>query len=384
MVIPYSRAVFDRSGGVAGVVVAELRAEYLAGLYAGLTAGINASVVVFNHDGIILMRVPYDEKFLGRSASDPDTFRKQLKGSGNIEFTSVWDGKTRYYSHRVMRGDPVLIAVGIDKDDVMAPSAVRTRHRVAVIGTATLFLVALVWLLVADLRRLTRGEERLRESFARLQELSRRLVEVEESERRNINRELHDRVGQNLSALNLSLGIMRNTLAEGPPHEVSARLDDARMLLEITSKEVRDVMAELRPPALDEFGLVAALRDHCAAVAARLGLAITVEGKALDPRLPPTTETALFRIVQEALNNVGKHARAREVRVVLAESTGGVTLTVTDDGVGFDAAQRVQAAPTYGIVTMHERAEAVGARLTIASTPGAGTRVAIGIARVRT
>ena len=385
MVIPYSRAVFDKSGGMAGMVVAELSTEYLAGLYAALTGGgTNASVVVFNHDGIILMRVPYDEKILGRSATDPVVFRKQLEANGNIEFTSAWDGKTRYYSHRVMQRDPLLIAVGVEKEDVLAPAAVRTRHRMVVIGTATLVFIALVWLLVADLRRLAHGEEQLRESFVHLQELSRRLIEVEESERRNINRELHDRVGQNLSALNLSLGIMSNELSGPPPHDVSARLDDARMLLEITSKQVRDVMAELRPAALDDFGVLAALRHHCAAVSARLGLAITVEGKALDPRLPPTTETTLFRIVQEALNNVAKHARASEVKVVLADSPGRVTLTVTDDGVGFDAAQRVQAAPTYGIGTMHERAEAVGARLTIASAPGAGSRVAIEVARAAT
>ena len=225
------------------------------------------------------------------------------------------------------------------------------------------------------------AEENLQQSFARLQELARRLVEVEESERRNINRELHDRVGQNLSALNLSLGIIRNGLSERASGEVNARLDDARMLLEMTSKQVRDVMAELRPAALDDFGLLAALRHYGALVSARLGTAIAVKGKDLHPRLPPVTETALFRIVQEALNNIAKHAQAREVKIMLTETSRHVRLTVTDDGVGFDTARSSRDAPTYGIVTMHERAEAVGARLKIVSALGEGTRVEIEVAK---
>ena len=235
-----------------------------------------------------------------------------------------------------------------------------------------------------DITERKRVEEDLQQSFSRLQELSRRLVEVEEVERRNINRELHDRVGQNLSALNLSLGMIRNELTGQPLHAASARLDDARMLLETTSKQVRDVMAELRPAALDDYGLLAALRHHCAIVSARLGSAIVVEGKDLNPRLPAVIETALFRIVQEALNNIAKHARARQVKVVLTEAPRHVRLTVSDDGVGFDAARPAGNAPTYGIVTMHERAEAVGACLRIVSAPGEGTRVEVEVARKAT
>jgi PAS domain S-box-containing protein len=230
-----------------------------------------------------------------------------------------------------------------------------------------------------DITERKRAQEQLQLSFSRLQELSRRLVEVEESERRNINRELHDRVGQNLSALNVILGIMRNGLAG---HSQSARLDDARALLEMTSKQVRDVMADLRPAALDDFGLFAALRNHGAAVSARLGIAIRVTGKALDPRLPAVVETALFRIVQEALNNIAKHARASNVKVTLAEAAGQVRLTIADDGVGFEAARAPRDEPTYGIVSMHERAEAVGARLRIVSAPGEGTRVEVEAPRV--
>lgn len=212
--------------------------------------------------------------------------------------------------------------------------------------------------------------------MADLRELSRKLMEVEENERRSINRELHDRVGQNLSALQLNLGALRNELAAGAAPATAARLEDARALLETTSKQVRDVMAELRPAALDDYGLLAALRHHAAAVAVRLGISITVEGKDPAPRPPLAVETALFRIVQEALNNVAKHARARNVKVTLETVHREVVLTVADDGAGF-AASLAPGTPSYGIATMRERAEAIDARLRIHSAPGRGTRVEV-------
>jgi len=273
-----------------------------------------------------------------------------------------------------MRSDALLIAVGVDRDEVMAPVVSRARHRVALMGGATLVFVALVWLLVAGVRRLARSEERLRA-------VSQRLMDVEEVQRRSINRELHDRIGQNLSALQLNLATLRVELEGGTTRAAGERLHDAQYLLEATSNQVRDVMADLRPAALDDFGLLAALRDHAAGVSARLGIAITVQGEDLEPRLPLATEMALFRIVQEALNNVALHARARKVEIVLAATPRAVRLSVADDGAGFDAANPPRRAAHYGIATMRERAEAVGARLRIVSRPGKGCRVEVELKR---
>ena len=221
----------------------------------------------------------------------------------------------------------------------------------------------------------------LHASEERLRQVSRRLVEVEEMERRSINRELHDRVGQNLTALNLNLEIVRGQLPDDALQKVGARLSDAKTLVEETSGQVRNLMADLRPAALDDYGLLAALRHHAASVAARLGISIEVEGEDLDPRLPPATETALFRIAQEALNNVAKHARSRTAAVALSSTPQGVTLTITDDGAGFDTGQAPRDVPTYGVISMRERAETVGADLRIESSPGKGTRVVVEAAR---
>jgi signal transduction histidine kinase len=374
MVIPYSRAIFDRNGTVTGAVIAELRAEYLARVYAALAQGSNTSTVVFNHDGVILMRVPYEERIIGRFATSMDEFRAMLKASGNLEWTSGWDSKTRFYSHRVLVNDPVVIAVGVDRDLIMQPAATRTRYRLALMIAATLVFLALVWLLVAELRRLKRSEMQRRA-------VSQRLMDVEETERRSINRELHDRVGQNLSALQLNLATLRIELDGSATRAVSERLNDAQSLLQAASNQVRDVMANLRPAALDDFGLIAALRDHVAAVAARLGIAISLRGEEPQPRLPQATELALFRIVQEALNNVAMHARARRVEITLTTTGRSVRLSVADDGVGFDVRQPRRRAAHYGLATMRERAEAVGAQLRFVSRPGRGTRVEIELRR---
>jgi len=375
VVLPYSRAIFDRGGGVAGVMVAELRGEYLVKVYSALSRGIDASTVLFNHDGVVLMRVPYDERNLGGLATSMDIFKTMLVASGNTEFTSARDGKTRFYSHRVMRNDPLLIAVGVEKDQVMAPAAARAWHRVVLLGAGSMAFAALAWLLVGELRRVARGEERLRA-------VTQNLLDIEEIQLRGINRELHDRVGQNLSALQISLAALRAELGGSAPAPTAKRLEDAHALLQEISGHVRNVMAELRPAALDDFGLLAALHSHAAAVAARIGVAISVRGADPEPRLPLATETALFRIVQEALNNVSIHARARKVEISLTATPRLVRLSIADDGIGFDAAGAPRRSPHYGIATMQERAEAVGARLRITSVPGVGTRLDVELVRI--
>jgi signal transduction histidine kinase len=215
----------------------------------------------------------------------------------------------------------------------------------------------------------------LRESEERLRHLSRRLIEAEENERRNINRELHDRIGQNLATLNLNLGMIRSQLPGETPRAIGARIDDSQMLLGDTMGHVRDLMAELRPVALDDYGLLAALRTYATEFSKRFGTEVEVSGNDPAPRLPLPAETALFRITQEALSNVAKHARATKVEVRLAEANGRVVLSVIDNGVGFDSSRQLVEAQSWGMATMRERAEAVGAALTVASASGRGTRV---------
>ncbi len=230
---------------------------------------------------------------------------------------------------------------------------------------------------VRDMTELKRKEEALRGYANRLRKLSYRLRTVEEKERHMISRELHDRIGQELSTLGLLLGSLGAKLQQESLRTVEKQLHDMQGLLKSMVENVRDVMAELRPPALDDYGLLAALRQLASEFTQRSGIAAELSGVDLQPRLPPIVETAMFRISQEALNNVAKHAQAKNVEISLHEVSGQVMLDIADDGVGFDPNDTPPDKQHWGLSTMRERAEAVGIAFRLESAPGAGTRIVL-------
>ena len=177
--------------------------------------------------------------------------------------------------------------------------------------------------------------DQLRAGRKRLQELSRRLVELQEMERREIARELHDEVGQNLTALGINLNLIQNLLRGESVPKLNGRIDDSQKLVEETVGRIRDVMARLRPPVLDDYGLVAALNWYSKQFKERTGIATAVKGEELADRLPLAVETALFRIAQEALNNVAKHAEADQVTLTVEGQDEGFRLVITGQRYGF-------------------------------------------------
>ena len=216
----------------------------------------------------------------------------------------------------------------------------------------------------------------LREREERLEALTRRLVDVQETERRDIARELHDRVGQTLTAMRINMDMIRTRLADRDDPLIRARNDDSLDLIQSAFKAVEDVLHELRPPMIDEFGLVAALRWHAKRFADRTGIEVHVRGDEAR-RDEPATELALLRIAQEALHNVARHAQARRVDIEVRTSAAAVVLTIEDDGVGFDVDAREGAGVGYGLITMRERAEAVGGTFGAESGKGVGTRIRV-------
>jgi PAS domain S-box-containing protein len=234
---------------------------------------------------------------------------------------------------------------------------------------------------VRDITEAKQAENALRGYAGRLGDLSRRLREVEESERRAISRELHDRIGQDLSTMGLILGSLGAKLPQESQRAVHKPLQDMQGLLKSMVENVRDVMAELRPPVLDDYGLLAALRQLLTEFATRSGIAAELSGGELQPRLPSIVETAMFRISQEALNNIAKHAQAMQVEISLYAVPDRVVLVIADDGIGFDAGETPPAKQHWGLATMRERAEAVGIAFRLESAPGAGTRIVLGAVR---
>jgi two-component system sensor histidine kinase UhpB len=217
------------------------------------------------------------------------------------------------------------------------------------------------------------SETALRQAAQDLHGLTRRLVQAEEAERKRLARELHDRVGQALSALNINLDLVLRSAALAPA--ARQRLADSVDLVDSTLQSIEGVMAELRPPLLEEYGLAAALAWHAEEFSRRTGIKVSVDDEAAEAvrSLRLEAALALFRIAQEALNNVLKHAHAAAVRMEVILAGNDVVLSVQDDGAGFDASQAPRG--RLGMTTMRERAEAAGGRLEIDTAPGRGTRV---------
>jgi signal transduction histidine kinase len=190
-------------------------------------------------------------------------------------------------------------------------------------------------------------------------------------------------VGQNLTALGINLNIMRTQMPEQAAAAVGSRLDDSLALVEHTAEQIRDLMAYLRPPVLDDYGLVAALHWYGAQLARRTHIGIAVQGEEPVPRLAAHLENALFRIAQEALTNVAKHAQATQVTVTVEVDSETLRLVVADDGIGFDAANLAESSGDWGwgLLTMTERAEAVGGRCHVESSLGHGTQVIVEVTR---
>jgi NO-binding membrane sensor protein with MHYT domain/two-component sensor histidine kinase len=219
-------------------------------------------------------------------------------------------------------------------------------------------------------------DTRVKERTADLAKVHHRLVQAQEDERRGIARELHDRVGQTLTALGINLDIMKAQLQADDREGIRRRLEDSSNLLESTAGAIQHVMADLRPPMLDDHGLHAALEWYAMDFTARSSVPVKVVGAQPRPGAPQEVEIALFRIAQEALNNVAKHARATQVEIALKGAAGECVMTITDNGAGLEpTAPERKGRITFGITTMRERAEALGGSVWIESPAEGGTRV---------
>jgi signal transduction histidine kinase len=232
-----------------------------------------------------------------------------------------------------------------------------------------------------------RVEERTREVQTLLQELRRKeeirtrllasVISAQEEERSRIARELHDETGQALTGIIMSLEAAVEALDAGSSR-ARERLERALDLAGQSVKDIRHLVADLRPAALDDLGLVPALRAFAESRLTEKGIQLKMETSGLKRRLPPPVETCLFRVLQEAVTNIVRHSGASSARISLRHEDGEVHLLVVDDGIGFDPAE-VMSSPdrtrALGLAGMQERMSLIGGRVAIDSLPGGGTRV---------
>jgi signal transduction histidine kinase len=196
-----------------------------------------------------------------------------------------------------------------------------------------------------------------------------------EDETRRLAHALHDEAGQLLVSVHLALA----AIAGDAPVELAARIAGVRGLLDEIEEHLRRISHELRPTILDDLGLLPALEFLAEGVSQRTGLAVTVEGDAAG-RLPAAIETALYRIVQEGLTNVTRHAQASAVRIELFRERGGICCRIRDDGRGFDASSSELARQGLGLTGIRERLSVIGGTLQISSGPSQGTELMVTIA----
>jgi signal transduction histidine kinase len=228
--------------------------------------------------------------------------------------------------------------------------------------------------------------DQLEEDTTQLRELAERNARLAEQaqlgaaleERHRLARDLHDGVKQHLFGVNLATSAALNLL-DSDPESARARLLEAKEHSRQAQAEMQALLNELRPAGLDERGLVAALADHLAAFEQREGIRVRWQPVA-DPALPLIYEQALFRVAQEALTNVARHAEATQVTVELHITPDTVTLRVADDGEGFDAAA-IDTNTTMGLQGMEERIAGLGGTFTVDAAPGEGTRIAACLSR---
>jgi PAS domain S-box-containing protein len=211
--------------------------------------------------------------------------------------------------------------------------------------------------------------EEVRAGQERLQALSQRLVEAHEVERREIARELHDEIGQQLTGLKLMVE-MGAQMPSGKRH-----VEEAVAIVNDLMERVRALSLDLRPSMLDDLGLLPTLVWFFDRYSAQTGVKVMFDHLGMEGRFPPAVETAAYRIVQEALTNVARYARVGQVAVRMRASQGVLTVQIQDRGVGFDAAAALTAATSNGLTGMRERAMLLGGTLTVDSTPGRGTQV---------
>lgn len=376
--IALGRRISNPDGSFFGLVYATIPLDYFRQRFAGLNLGPNGAVNL--RDAQLATVVRHPEPPGGGSATGNPTvsaeWREELKRNpvAGTYFATGLDQHARVLSYHKVGNYPFHIMVGLLPKDFLLEwrqEAMRTLMLVTIflaVTTSFLFLMRRAW-------------KRHEADAKRMAELSRRVIAMQESERRRLALELHDVVSPNLAALKMNLSTM---LTELPPQTVrhfGSRLSDVQALLDDTAISLREICANLRPAMLDYSGLLPALKDYAAQFSRGATVDVKVTGDTPEQRLAPDVESVLFRIAQEAVTNGVKHAHANLITIELAQQAGRTRLTISDDGLGFEQAKlgKHGSPPGLGLITMRERAEFAGGQFHIESAKGQGTRITVEI-----
>jgi len=217
------------------------------------------------------------------------------------------------------------------------------------------------------------AEEELKRSAVELRALAHRLLQVQEEERRNIARELHDEIGQQMTLLKLLLEKTKRALGNGVPLD----LDEAQQMTKTLTEQVRSMSLRLRPGVLDDLGLLPALEAQVQDFADKTGIRLSFEHSGIDERLTQDVRTCAYRVIQEALTNVVRHAKADHVQVLINAGKKSLAITIHDNGVGFNPANISK--NSSGLRGARERVSLLGGTFNLESVPGNGTKITVNL-----
>lgn len=268
----------------------------------------------------------------------------------------------------------------LNQEEVLARITTHLRHR----GATQNLEEKISQLALSNKLEKSRLLEAVSEQREQLRALNNHLTAVQEEKQKQLARELHDELGQALTAISINLAAIEEELPADCQGILGERLQDTILLTDQTLEQVRKLSLDLRPIMLDELGLVPALRSYVKRYAQRVNLEVQFEASGLKHRLPSDIEIALFRIVQEALTNVARHAQANLVKLKLRGQRKVIVTTIEDDGRGFDIARvvghrRAALGAGTGLLGIRERVALLGGSFDIQSVPGQGTYLAIKI-----
>jgi signal transduction histidine kinase len=423
--VSFGYPVLDRSGQLQAVVFAALDLDWFNRFGTELQTQVpkGATWTAVNTNGAILVRYPGPEAWVGKSLPEKPLLNTVFNGgSGDVELANS-QGEVWYYAYNAMHSQmvpgSVVAILGIPLRTLFADTDRLLVKNLAWLGAALAMGLTLGWigsnlLVLLPVKALVRSTARLgagdlsvrtglphgrdelgqltdafdqmagaleqREAERRLtnnklQVLSHRLVEVQESERRHIARELHDEIGQTLTVAEMNLQSALNA-PEDP--SFMKRLEESMRAVEQVLEQVHDLSLNLRPSMLDDLGLESTVRWYLNRQAAAAGLQVEFRAEPLEARLEPVIETGCFRVAQEALTNILRHAHASTVIVDLSRKNGRLNLSVRDDGVGFEVSairERAVRGASLGLLSMEERAALAGGGIEYISAPGEGTEV---------
>ena len=376
-------------GRFRGVLVAAINIGYFASIFDDVRLDFVSRIQLLNLDGALMAGKPNDGLELGK-APDKTTLVTDLHAMAPgslVEASERFSDGLRLVAYRRTGDFPLAMRVAIDEHEALTPWRRLVRPIVGGVAAVLFFVLATAFLLARNLARkdaleaeyLTerrRAESELRESNRQLQSLSASLQNYREEERTRIARELHDELGQLLTGIRMEVSWLGGRLL--PEQQTLAdKVLTVKGQIDRTIATVRRISSELRPLVLDDLGLSAAASWYVDQFSARTGLAVELSLPDVDPERGDAVATALFRVLQESLTNVARHAQAEKVTVCLAFSSGVWSLSVSDDGLGF--APKPGEPGDIGLVGMRERAQNLGGRFSVTSAPEQGTRIDVAI-----